>query len=126
LRVGRREPQRFGVIGDGAVVLAAIVEDIAAIIERLGVVGIEPHSLVGVGERLVEPADAAAGVRALAEGPRIARIERDGTVEISERKLDLVDGPIGRAAVDQRCGQRLRLIFQRVDKCATGGDALRR
>jgi hypothetical protein len=82
--------------------------------------------LIGVGERLIEPADGAAGVGALAEGPGIFRIESDGAVEIAERKLNLVDVPVSRAAIDKRRGKRLRLVLERVDKRAAGGDALLR
>ncbi len=88
--------------------------------------GSSSHRLVGVGERLVELADAAIGVGALAERARVLRIERDGAIEIGEREVGLVDVPIRRAAIDQRRGLRLRLVLERVDQRAAGGDALLR
>ena len=106
--------------------MAIVVEDVGAVVECGRVVGIERDRLVGVDKRLVELADAAIGVGALTERPFVLWIERDGASEIGERKFGLVNGPIGGAAIDQRRGLRLRLVVERVDQRAAGGDALLR
>ena len=104
--------------------MAIVNEHIAAIVERLGVVGIKLHGGVGVSKRSVEPAQVAVSVGSLAEGPRVCWIERDGAIEILQRKIRLVDVPVGGAAVGEHRGERFRLILQRLDQCRTGSDAL--
>ncbi|MGA8321882.1 MAG: hypothetical protein WB774_13945 [Xanthobacteraceae bacterium] len=89
----------------------------------MGIVGIEPHRFVGVAERFVEPAHGPVGVGALAECPLVFRIERDGAIEIGQRKLRFVDVAINRAAVDQSRGECCGLIGERVDQRAAGLDA---
>ena len=103
-----------------------VVEDVAAIVEPLRIIGIEPHGFVGVRQRLIQIAGGAVGVGAFAEGARVRRVERDGAVEIGKCRLRLVDVPVGLTTIDQCVGERFRLVFQRIDQRAAGSDALLR
>jgi hypothetical protein len=106
--------------------LVVIVEDIAAIVERLRIVWIESYGFMGVGERTVEPTNRPVGIRPFAEGARISRIERDGAIKIFQRQICLIDVPVSRTATGKCRGERWRLILQRVDERGAGGDALLR
>ena len=104
-RIGRK-PDRFIVVGDGAVVIALAEIGEAATAERRGIFRIEPDRLVVVGDGTVELALAGARDAAVVECGGLRRVALDCLIVVGDSAGDIATrGPFdATVAMGQRKG----------------------
>lgn len=123
-RIIRRQPDRFVVIGDGAVEITLVVEGVAARHEGAGFVWIDPDGDIEVDNSAVrvvlrQPHAAAIGVC-----PRVVGIELDRLRELAERACKVTFGAHRHTAIMMQDGEIERLVAAGIDQRRAGSDSL--
>ena len=104
------------------VVLALVLVGLAAVVEHVGVGGIDLDGLCVVGDRAVVVALLVVDVAAVEMGERVAGIERDHVAVVLDRRVLVARALVQHAAMQMRLDTDVLVVPGLVDDPGAGGD----